>query len=64
MRDVCDLCEGSVIRRLLRCCDGAAVVHQKCERGHKQHRVTGAAGEQTMESLDEPPSSHFVPPKT
>jgi len=60
MREVCDLCGGSVIKRLLRCSDGAAVVHRECERGHKQHRVTGGARGQTMETLDEPASTHIV----
>ena len=48
------------MKRLLRCSDGAAIVHWECERGHKQHRVTGGAREPTMECVDEPPSTHFV----
>jgi hypothetical protein len=60
MREVCELCRGTVIKRLLHRSDGAAVVHRECERGHKQHRVTGAARGQTMETLDELPSTHFV----
>ncbi len=60
MLDVCDQCGSGVCKKLLRCSDGAAVFHRECERGHKQHRVTGGAREQTMETLDEPASTHFV----
>lgn len=60
MRDVCHLCGGSVIKRLLHCSDGAAVMHRECENGHKQHRVTGRTVGQAMESRGEPGSRAFV----
>ena len=60
MLEACDLCGSSVIEKLLRCSDEAAVVHRECEKGHKQHRIIGRLVGQRVDSRVEPPSSGFV----
>ena len=47
MLDVCDQCGSGVSKKLLRCSDGTAVFHRECANGHKLHRTTGNAEQQT-----------------
>ena len=58
MLDVCGQCGSVISKKLLRCSDGTAVFHHECANGHKLHRTTGNAEEQTTDWYDT--SASFV----
>ena len=49
MLNICNQCGKGVSKKLLRCSDGAAVFHRECSNGHKLHRTTGNAEQQSTD---------------